>query len=1196
MQHYGGVHLFLKRLEVYGFKSFADKTELAFTNGITAIVGPNGSGKSNVGDAVRWVLGEQSAKQLRGGKMEDIIFNGTEKRKKLSFCEVTLVFDNQDRALPIDYTEVAITRRLYRSGESEYCINRTPCRLKDVTELLMDTGIGKEGYSIIGQGKIDNILSNKAEERRSVFEEAAGIMKYKTRKLEAERRLERTSENMSRLNDILSELSDRIGPLELQSQTAQKYLALREELRTLEVNFYLYQYDMAAKRKEEIKGAMEAVEGEYAEKERLRDELQTAQEGSRSDVEKIEEELSQLHGRMLALTAQIEQGTGQNKIYCERVEHLNREAERLEQENDGAEKTIRELSLSGGNKELIAEKEKEAGQLKAAAEAGQTELDNKDAALETEERELERLRGELIEAMNRLSGERVNAGRCEAMKASIAERIEQINAQSTVLSGELESIAQARKDRQQAGQALAQEYERLSGARQQAKASFEEITRKKETLAAEAQRTAEQLQAAAQKASMLREMKRDYESFNNAVKHLLTDCQKNPALAECSRGVVAELITVPEKFERAVETALGAAVQNIVTPTEEDAKRLIEYLKKCGYGRATFLPMSAIKARRADNAERAALRVPGCFGIASELISFDNQYRAIMESLLGRTVICDKMDTCISIARACGHSLKLVTLDGDIINPGGSMTGGSRQSRLTSVLGRTRELEEAERLHEELLVKKESLRARSAELAQQLRAASETLEEANAQMHKTEVEIAAENEKLKRLDGDRDSRFRSLEDLETEKKQHNDTLLDIEAQLSGADGKAEALEEDNKSAQRTLSQRTAAYNAEKLAREKTAQELTELKVRMTAAFSELAAMHSDAQRVNREIERLAGVKEHNIGKINDCRRQIEELDRESVAGGKMVEKLKKELEQVSGQGETLEKSKSELADISQERQRRMRELEKDIGNAQEKKHRFELSLQKVDADISLMEQRVWDEYELTYTNALQMRIPDFRPNGVQGDITRLRKAIGALGNVNVNAIEEYADTKTRYEELTRQLEDLEKAERDLNKIIVDMMKKMESRFAEQFAVINKYFGETFKKLFGGGRAELRLENAGDVLGSGIDIVAQPPGKSLQMLSLLSGGERALTAIAILFAMLRLKPTPFCILDEIEAALDEANVYNFAGYLREFTQKTQFIVITHRKPTMEEADSLYGVAMEEKGVSRMVSVRLTDVEA
>ena len=487
------------------------------------------------------------------------------------------------------------------------------------------------------------------------------------------------------------------------------------------------------------------------------------------------------------------------------------------------------------------------------------------------------------------------------------------------------------------------------------------------------------------------------------------------------------------------------------------------------------------------------------------------------------------------------------------------MTGGSRQSRLTSVLGRTRELEEAERLHEELLVKKESLRARSADLAQQLRAASETLEEANAQMHKTEVEIAAENEKLKRLDGDRDSRLRSLEDLETEKKQHNDTLLDIQAQLSGADGKAEALEEDNKSAQRTLSQRTAAYNAEKLAREKTAQELT-------------------------------------IGKINDCRRQIEELDRESVAGGKMVEKLKKELEQISSQGETLEKSKSELADISQERQRRMRELEKDIGNAQEKKHRFELSLQKVDADISLMEQRVWDEYELTYTNALQMRIPDFRPNGVQGDIARLRKEIGALGNVNVNAIEEYADTKTRYEELTRQLEDLARAEHDLNKIIGDMMKKMESRFAEQFAVINKYFGETFKKLFGGGRAELRLENAGDVLGSGIDIVAQPPGKSLQMLSLLSGGERALTAIAILFAMLRLKPTPFCILDEIEAALDEANVYNFAGYLREFTQKTQFIVITHRKPTMEEADSLYGVAMEEKGVSRMVSVRLTDVKA
>ncbi|MDD6204029.1 MAG: chromosome segregation protein SMC [Firmicutes bacterium] len=1187
--------MFLKRLEVYGFKSFAEKTELAFTEGITAIVGPNGSGKSNVGDAVRWVLGEQSAKQLRGGKMEDIIFNGTEKRKKLSFCEVTLVFDNQDRALPIDYTEVAITRRLYRSGESEYCINRAPCRLKDVSELLMDTGIGKEGYSIIGQGKIDNILSNKAEERRGVFEEAAGIMKYKTRKLEAERRLERTSENIERLNDILSELSDRIEPLREQSETAQKYLAIREELRELEVNFYLYQYDMAARRKDEINSALESVDGEYAEKERLRGEIQKAEQQGSEVLAALEQELEGLRTRILDLTAKIEQGSGQNRVYCERAAHLNQEVARLEGELRQDEESRESLlAARGGDKKALEDKQRDITAAEAHIAGQEAAVEERDRLLEQESQALEAMRGEIMEAMNRLSDEKVNAGRYEAMRSGIQARLEQIDGKKKELLHELESIGEAAEQQRRRGEQLAQYYAELSGQRDEARAELEGLRTRREGVQAQAQQTAERLQAAAQKASMLQEMKNDYESFNNSVRHILKDKQNNPALSRAVSGVVAQLISVPRDYERAVETALGAAVQNIVTPTEEDAKFLIDYLKRGNLGRATFLPISAVKSRRLEASERAAIKVKGCFGVASELVSFEEKYRGVMENLLGRTVICDGMDTCIAIARACGHSIRLVTLDGDVMNPGGSMTGGSRQSRLTSLLGRTRELEEAQQERDRLAAEHSSLRGKAAELTRREEKAAEALAGLESAVHGAEAGLAEENRKLGKLEDDAALRRETLEALEQEASGHADTLNEISGRLQGSSGQVGSIERDTKAAQEQLSARTAEYNAKKLERERCVQQLTQLKMRHSAMVQELSAMRSDAERIDRELAELDRRRAHNTGKIEDCRRQIEVIDSESVSSGKQVELLKAEFERARESMEGLDSKKQAAAQESAERTRRERELEKDLSAAQEKKHKFELSLQKVDADIALMEQRVWDEYELTYLSASELRKPDFKPAGVQSDINRLRRDIGALGAVNVNAIEEYISTKERYESLTSQLEDLDKAKQDLNKIISDMVKKMESRFTEQFAVINKYFGETFRQLFGGGRAELRLENAQDVLGSGIDIVAQPPGKSLQMLSLLSGGERALTAIAILFAMLRLKPTPFCILDEIEAALDEPNVYNFAEYMRSFTDKTQFIVITHRKPTMEEADSLYGVAMEEKGVSRMVSVKLSEV--
>lgn len=1186
--------MFLKRLEVYGFKSFAEKTELSFTNGITAIVGPNGSGKSNVGDAVRWVLGEQSAKQLRGGKMEDIIFNGTEKRRKLSFCEVTLVFDNQDRMLPIDYTEVAITRRLYRSGESEYCINRTPCRLKDVTELLLDTGIGKEGYSIIGQGKIDHILSNKAEERRSVFEEAAGIMKYKTRKLEAERRLERTCENIERLNDILSEINDRIDPLREQSETAQKYLAIREQLRSLEVNFYLYQYDMAAKRKEDINASLSSVEGEYFEKEQLRDKIREQDETSLEQMDALELELDSVRKAVLDLTARIEQGSGESRVFSERVAHLTEDAERLEKEIElDADMKATMLAAREGDLEAVDNKAGQIEQMKLEVDKEQSLLDEADKKLELEGVELEKMRTEIMNAMNRLSDVKVNKSRCEAIKSGLEQRLEQISRQEQDAKNMLDNVSQALLSQQESGKDIVDRHGQLVNKRDELRAELTKLQQQVRSGREDAQELAERLHAARQRASMLREMQNDYESFNNSVKHILKNSQA-PSIKPYFMGVIAQLISVPQKYEKAVETALGSAMQNIVTKTEEDAKALIEYLKNGKLGRATFLPMSAIRARRLENNEKNAIKQNGCCGIASDLVSFDDQYRNIFENLLGRTVICQSLDVCIKIARDTKHAFRLVTLDGDVINPGGSMTGGSSQSRLTSVLGRTRELEEAVAAEEELALKCEGYKGVLAQTVTARDKKEKELTDLERELHENEVLLAAENEKLNKLNSDADAIRETLMDLEQERSEHNDTLADIHAQLSGSDDKAGDIEQDNKKAQQELASKTAQYNSRKLDRERKAQHLTDMRVQLSAFIQELSAMKNNAERVEKELSDIDQRTSHKRAKLEDCYKQIEAINDESVNFGKQIDLLRQSLCTMQNKQQQLQGKKDGMNDEAKERTRRAQELDKDLLVAQEKKHKLELNLQKVDADIALMEQRIWDEYELTYLSATELRDAEFKVTGAQSEINHLRRDINALGTVNVNAIEEYVTTKERQENLTSQLGDLQKAEQDLRKIISDMVKKMESRFAEQFAIINKYFGETFRKLFGGGKAELRLENSDDILGSGIDIVAQPPGKALQMLSLLSGGERALTAIAILFAMLRLKPTPFCILDEIEAALDEANVYNFAEYLRAFTDKTQFIVITHRKPTMEEADSLYGVAMEEKGVSSMVSVKLSDI--
>ena len=1187
--------MFLKSLDIYGFKSFADKAELRFTKGITAIVGPNGSGKSNVGDAVRWVLGEQSAKQLRGGRMEDIIFGGTQTRKKLSFCEVTLLFDNTDRELPIDYSEVAITRRLYRSGESEYYINKNACRLKDVIELFLDTGIGKEGYSIIGQGKIDNILSNKTEERRAVFEEAAGIMKYKTKKLEAERRLERTRDNLTRLGDILGELGSRLEPLKEQSDKAQQYLSLRERLRELEVNFYLYQHGISARKKEEIRAGMQSIQGEHEEKTRLSGELNNQLALKESTLAELEAELEQARASILNLTAAIEKESGECLVFNERAENISKDSQRLNQELKNAleaESALKQAVLGDGQ----AKKELET-RLAAQNQELQKEenlLKEFNERLVAQNQELEAEKNKILNALNSLSDVKSNISRYETMRQNIFQRNQRADERLKELQKEQQNIQEAIDAQNQAADALNKQKNQLEVLSEEKAARVKELTAGINKGQEEYNQAAAKLQAANSRLNMLNEMKNDYEGYQHSVKQLLKRQDNQPQIKKHICGVLAQLITVPREYEKAIEAALGGALQNIVTPSEEDAKALIEYLRANNLGRATFLPVSAIRGKFLSPQEQSSLKdIPGCLGTANQLIKCPGEYQEIINNLLGRTVICREMDSAINLARRNRHSFRIVTLTGDIINAGGAMTGGSNQSRLTSLLGRTREIDETAQAAETLKTKCSQIKEQLAGLRAEHKQAEEALNKLAGQLHQAEILSARDSERLDKLKQDLEQNRSAADALILEGEQLKETLSELEKNIAEINSMQGGLEQDSAQAQESLAARQAEYNKRLIERDHMAEALTAKKIQLAGLEKELAASQSDISRSENELKKTGALKARLEEEILKCAAQLEEINLQSVQAGREVEKKKTALEKEQERSASLELKKQELSAAIKDYQRKIKDLEQDALVASERRHKLELSLQKIDSDIAAMEQRIWDEYELTYAGAEELRQENFKVTGAQTEISKLRRAINELGNVNVNAIEEYVSSKERFESLTVQNEDLLKAERDLRKIIEDVTKKMEVQFKEQFAVINGYFSETFKELFGGGRAELRLENSEDILGSGIEIVAQPPGKALQLLSLLSGGERALTAIAILFAMLKLKPTPFCILDEIEAALDEANVYNFAAYLRHFAEKTQFIVITHRKPTMEEADALYGVAMEEKGVSKMVSVQLRE---
>lgn len=1183
----------LKKLEIHGFKSFADKTEITFNEGITGIVGPNGSGKSNIGDAVRWVLGEQSARVLRGAKMEDVIFGGTAKRKQATYCEVTLTFDNEDGALKSNYAEVSVTRRVYRNGDSEYYLNQTACRLKDILELFRDTGIGREGYSLIGQGRIDEILSVKSEDRRQIFEEAAGVMTFRVRKEEAERKLTKTEENLSRVNDILEELEDRITPLASQAETAREYLVLAEKLKTLEVNIFLIRHDKLQDRITLIRQSIEDMNDTLLRHEAALNETNEKRLATEQEIQALEETLNQAREEHLRENENFHKAANASNMLSQQISLTKAGIASLEEEIKQNEdrKTEIQVLFSKGQSDTL-ESRAALDKAKAEAELCERQLDEAIARGDECEKELDEHKAAILAAVNRLSNVKSEQARKQTMVSQMNARLTEFEKSRTELdekkTGLEDSLLVAREQLSQVQDSLKHLREKAVVAEGKVRSLNENVRRKTEEL----QQFSLKLQADKSRLKLMEDMNREMEGYSQSVRQALQFSRNDADVY----GVVARLIRVPAELETAIDMVLGAALQNIVTKDEEAAKRMIDHLRVNRLGRATFLPVSSMNGRVLNSEERKCLLMPGCIGVASELIGYDKAYTGVFENLLGRTVIATNLESGIAIMRAGHHAFRLVTLQGDVMHSGGSMTGGTTQSKSVSLLGRERETKE---LKQRTVQDEQRLSGMQDELESMLsqgRVLQTSREEAIDAVHQEEIAVAREQERVFNAEAELNAHTERLEQTQQAIEQLSESIRELESDLRAAETETNSVAVDREAMEnKTTVLQTALRNArEKIENQREKARQAQLNYNEMAHI--LDTLNRDQARQNREMEQM----DANIGnmrrKLNDQQNEIaamtgnlQALEDESNALSALVAEKKKTVD-------ALEEERS----LKSRKQRDYVEKSEEIHRVYEQDslalHKQELSLSKTENDLKNMCDHIFNAYDLTYAGAAPMRITEgFNLTESERTAASLRARIKELGPVNIKAVDEYAEVKDRYDSLNAQKEDLNKARDDLSKLITRLLSQMEDQFVSEFDKLKDFFTETFVRLFGGGQAELRLTDPADALNCGIEIIAQPPGKKLQLLSLLSGGERALTAIAILFAMLKLKPTPFCILDEIEAALDEANIGYFADYLAEFARDTQFVVVTHRKGTMERCDSLFGVAMQEKGVSKLVSVNLREFE-
>jgi len=1184
----------LTRLELFGFKSFPQRTDIRFGEGITGIVGPNGSGKSNIADAVRWVLGEQSAKALRGAKMEDVIFSGTQKRRLMPYCEVSLVFDNADRKLKSPHTEVMVTRRAYRSGEGEYFLNRRACRLKDIVELFHDTGIGREGYAMIGQGHIDVILSGRGEERRAAFEEAAGIAGYRSRKEDAQRKLDRTQEHLLRVSDLLEELSGRLEPLREQSEAAREYLALSARLRHLDANIFLVRHERLDKRIASLQETQKSIAGLIARHEAELKDLQHRREAAQESLSGAEE-------RSQALNAQLQ---SQEDALRDQAVLAERSAQALQNAKDEAQtnlqeqqatldalQTLREALQAAQsdreqNHELLKRAEERLIALEARTREAEEELDKSERALESH-------RSLMLQSANRRADARERHARQQTMLAQAQARLQELSDNEGCLRAELEyaqdeaEAATARLD--SARRAVARLYEQLRADEQDLRASRQAADEAQAQLDA-ARQTYQRDRA---RLLAMEEMSKSNEGFFQPVKQALAYAQGKPGV----HGVVARLITVPRELETAVEMVLGNALQNIVTDTEETAQEMINHLREKHLGRTTFLPISAVRGRTLTTQERQALTLSGCLGLASELVGYADEYKGIVESLLGRTVVARDLGAAIAISRAGRQAFHVVTLQGDVMRAGGAMTGGSIQSRTVSLLGREREMKE---LAQSLTDQADALAGMNTawqQKRQTVGAQEEQVTKARAHAQDEEIGIAREEEQEKQATQRLERAAEALSQAQAAGEQLFEMVADLTRDLDQADAASRMIDADKQQLEQTEAQLKHTLAVAREQADNAREALAAQRQSCGQLAHKVDIFSRDSQRVEKELNILEARKAALESKQGALAQRIVlqqvKLDEQMQAH----QQQNSALAALRDQARQAEKTRREITALTSQLSGQAERVHRLHSEDSQRLHKGDISLTRLEEEQHSMAQTLWNTYELTYALAQELMTPDkFELPAAEREAMDIRKRIKEMGAINIHALDEYAATLERFEDLSAQRDDANQAREDLLNLIKRLQGQMEKQFVREFALLNEYFAETFKRLFKGGQASLSLADPSQPLECEIHIKAQPPGKKLQLLSLLSGGERTLTAIAILFAMLKLKPAPFCILDEIEAALDDVNIESFAEYLSEYAKSTQFIVITHRKGTMESCDTLYGVTMREKGVSDMISVNLEEYTA
>ena len=1182
--------MYLKSIEVQGFKSFANKLRLEFHNGITGIVGPNGSGKSNVADAVRWVLGEQRTKQLRGSSMQDVIFAGTEMRKPLGYAYVSITLDNSDHALSLDFPEVTVSRRLYRSGESEYMINGSQCRLKDINELFYDTGIGKEGYSIIGQGQIDQILSSKPEDRRNLFDEAAGIVKFKLRKDTAVRKLEDEKQNLVRVNDILSELEKQIGPLEKQSETAKIYLRDKERLKQLDVNMFLA--DSARSRDElsateeklsiaanDLQTAEQTLAEAKTEYDTATSELAAADEA----IAKAREEMTRssvlrekLEGQVALLTEQIRSATGQTEHLENRVKTLSEEIAEAEKERDE-----RVADRKHVDEELAAYEEKHA----AASGAHEALL----SKIETLQEEIEALSAAILQTVDERAQIKSRQASLQTMREQAQIRKSELTSRLLSVQSEGERQGEALEGLRAAFEKVTAEIDTLNKTQKESEKELEGIKDMLSGYDEQLRKAQADYHSERSKLEALENLAERYEGYGGSVKAVM----EQKGSVQGIEGVVADIVKTNAKYETAIETALGGAIQNVVTDNEATAKKMIEFLKQHKAGRVTFLPLSEIKRIR-EFEQKDALKEAGVIGLANTLVETEKKYTDVADSLLGRILVVETVDHAIAIQRKFGHGLRIVTLQGELLTPGGAISGGAFKNA-SNLLGRRREIDalkkrvkELQQLQKDAEDSIEKTKAHRNELRVTIDNARRTLQEKFIEQNTARMNVVREEEKQKEAEG-------SVRALKEENEELTAQLEEIAKDMAASEEALKASEEAEKEKQKQAEEKQGQVHAlqdeEQEALKRVNDEAVEAeKIRAKQAFEQetIDRIESDINAKKADLKEVEESLSGNTTALAQYKEDLEKVSATIEASSDSGSEAKKLLDEKQAQKDALSEKQKTFFERVGALSEQMSGLNREVSRLEALKAR---SMEAIEARIAYM----WDEYEITLSDAEDMRDPEMNDvSAMKKEITSLKDAIKKLGDVNVNAIEDFKQVSERYTFMKTQHDDLIEAEEQLRGIIEELDRSMREQFTEQFDRIGKAFNTVFKELFGGGRGTLELVEDEDVLDAGIRINAQPPGKALKNMMQLSGGEKALTAIALLFAIQSLKPSPFCLLDEIEAALDENNVVRFAQYLHKLSS-TQFIVITHRRGTMETSDRLYGITMQEKGVSTLVSVDLIDKE-